>query len=169
MTRGTNQEGIFFLIMTSVVMFTAFTVSISYGTDTSQQPLSFSNKDLKPYGDSADHKTREAQSTELKSSEIQKTKAEDTRHQKEKEYWCKKAAPQRKKIQKLKGEIGEKEKELAEENPRSLSGNKKTKALNKELSKIRNRLKEAEENFGDLEGEAYRKGVPPGWLRCQFE
>lgn len=80
-----------------------------------------------------------------------------------------KASPQRKKIQKLKGEIGQKEKELAQENTRSLSGNNKTKALNKELSKIRNRLKEAEENFGDLEGEAYRKGVRPGWLRCQFE
>ncbi len=169
MTRGTNQEGILFLIMTSVVMSFAFTVSISCGADTSQQPLSFSNKELKPYEESADHKTRGAQSTEMKSSEIQKTKAEDTRQQKEEEYWCKKAAPQRKKIQKLKGEIGEKEQELAEENSRSLSGNRKTKALDKELSKIRNRLKEAEENFGDLEDEAYRKGVPLGWLRCQFE
>jgi len=169
MTRGTNPEGIFFLITSSVVMFTAFMVSSSYGTDPSQQPLSFSNKDLEPYENSADHETRGSQSPELKNSEIHKTKVGHAGEQKEKEYWCKRAAPQRKKIQRLNGEIDEKEQELTEENSRGFSQNKKTKALNKELAKIRKHLKEAEENLGDLESEAHRKGVPPGWLRCQLE
>jgi hypothetical protein len=169
MIKGMNPKGIVLLIILSVMIFTASAVSSSFGADTSQQPLSFSNKDLESYENSADHKTRGSQSTELKSSEVRKTKAEDAREQKEKEYWCKKAAPQRKKIQRLNEEIGEKEKELAEENSRGSIRNKKTRTLNKGLAKIRKRLKEAEGNFGDLEGEAYRKGVPPGWLRCQFE
>ena len=169
MMRGMNPEDIVLLIIISVTTFTAFTVSSSYGADPSPQPLSFSNKDLELYENSADHTTRGAQSPELKGPEVQKTKAEDTRAQKEKEHWCRKATPQRKKIQRLREEIGEKEQGLAEENPRGFTQNKKARSLNKELAKVRKRLKEAEENFGDLESEAHRKGVPPGWLRCQFE
>jgi hypothetical protein len=30
-------------------------------------------------------------------------------------------------------------------------------------------LKAEEQELNDLENEAHRKGVPPGWLRCQFD
>ncbi len=169
MTKGMNPEGIAFLIFIAAVIIPAFAVSVSYGEDPSEQPLSFSNRDLKRYENSADHETRASESTELKSSEVRKTKVADNRQQKEKEYWCKRAAPKRTKIQRLNAEIDEKEQELAEENSKNLIQNKKAKTLNKALGKIRKRLKEAEENFSELESEAHRKGVPPGWLRCQFE
>ncbi len=169
MTKGTNPGEILSLISLSAIMLSSFTISVSFCAEPSEQPFPFSNKDLQRYENSADHKTGEPKSTELKGPEVRKTKAADSRQQKEKEYWCKKAAPKRTKIQRLNEEINEKEQELAEEESKNVIQNKKAKTLNKDLVTIRKRLKEAEENFGDLEGEAYRKGVPPGWLRCQFE
>ena len=66
-------------------------------------------------------------------------------------------------------EINEKERELAEENAAGSARNKKTRTLNKALAKTRRRLKDAEGMLSDLADEAHRKGVPMGWLRCQFE
>jgi len=37
------------------------------------------------------------------------------------------------------------------------------------LNMNRRKLREAEAALSDLEAEAYRKGVPPGWIRCDFE
>jgi|GEM_PF-1353792 len=169
MIRGISPEGFVFLFFTSVILVTAFMSSSSYSADSSEQPLSFSNKDLEPYENSADRKPREPQSPVPKNSEVKKTKAEDSREQKEKEYWCKKAAPQRKKIQQLNEEISEKERELAVENAGTAVRNKKARTLDKALAKTRKRLKDAEGMFSDLADEAHRKGVPMGWLRCQFE
>jgi hypothetical protein len=168
MIRGISPEGLIFLFFASLILVTAFMSSGSYGADSSEQPLSFSNKDLEPYENSGDRK-REPQSPEPKNSEVKKTKAEDSKEQKEKEYWCKKATPQRKKIRQLSEEISEKERELTEENAGGMARHKKTRSLNKELGKTRRRLKDAEGMFSDLEDEAHRKGVPMGWLRCQFE
>jgi hypothetical protein len=169
MIRGISPEGFVFLFFASVILVTAFMSSSSYGADSSEQPLSFSNKDLEHYENPADRSPRQPQSPEPKNSEGKKTKAEDSREQREKEYWCKKAAPQRKKIQHLHEEISEKERELAEENTGVAVRNKKTRTLNKALAKARKRLEDAEGKFSDLADEAHRKGVPMGWLRCQFE
>lgn len=169
MIRGISSEGFVSLSFVSVILVTAFMSSASYGADSSEQPLSFSNKDLEPYENSADRKPRELQPPEPKNSEVKKTKAEDSREQREKEYWCKKAAPKRKKVQQLNEEISEKERELAEENIGVAAKNKKSRTLDKALAKTRKRLKDAEGMFSDLVDEAYRKGVPMGWLRCQFE
>jgi flagellar biosynthesis GTPase FlhF len=169
MLRGISLEGFVFLFFASAMLVTALMSSDSCGADSSERPLSFSNKDLEPYENPADGKPREPQSAEPKSSEVRKTKAEDSKEQREKEYWCKKTAPQRKKIQRLNEEINEKERELAEENAGGSARNKKARTLTKSLEKTRRRLKDAEGILSDLAEEAHRKGVPMGWLRCQFE
>ncbi len=166
MIRGISPEGLVFLCFASLMLVTVFMSTNSEGADSSQ-PLSFKNKDLEHYESPGDRKTREPQLPEQKNSEVRKTKTEDSRELREKEYWCKKATPQRKKIEHLTEEISEKERELTEENAKGSVKNKKT--LTKTLTKTRRRLKDAEEKFSDLEDEAYRKGVPMGWLRCQFE
>ncbi len=167
MRKGISLEGSVYLFCAYILVIIFFASSSSYGADSYEKQLSFSNKDLKPY-ENSDAKPRELQS-EPKNSEVRKTKAEDSREQKEKEYWCKKAAPQRRKIQQLHEEIKTKERELAEENAKFIAKNKKTGTFNKSLLQARKRLKDAEGRFGDLQDEAYRKGVPMGWLRCQFE
>lgn len=169
MVRGISSEGLVFLFFASVILCAAFMPFNSYAADSSEEPLSFSNKDLGPYESSEDRKPRELRPPEPKNSETRKAKAEDFREQREKEYWCKKAAPQRRKIQQLNDEIREKEQDLAEDNAGAAVRHKKTRTLNKSLAKTRKRLKDAEEMFSELADEAHRKGVPMGWLRCQFE
>ena len=83
----------------------------------------------------------------------------------EKDYWCKKAAPYRKKIDSTRDEIHATEIELSE----SSLTLKKKKALSRKLESSRRKLKSSERDLGGLEEEAYRKGISPGWLRCQFE
>ena len=82
-----------------------------------------------------------------------------------KEYWCKKAAPYRRKVDSARDEVRSAEKELAEDP----ADKKKGRALKKKLEGSRSRLKNAELDLAEIEGEAHRKGIPPGWLRCQFE
>jgi hypothetical protein len=41
--------------------------------------------------------------------------------------------------------------------------------LQERLNMNRRKLREAESALRDLEEQAYRKGVPPGWVRCNFE
>jgi hypothetical protein len=35
------------------------------------------------------------------------------------------------------------------------------------LESAKKRLKDADEQLSDVEAEAHRKGIKPGWLRCQ--
>ena len=37
------------------------------------------------------------------------------------------------------------------------------------ITKSKKQLRYAEKDLAEFEGEAHRKEVPPGWLRCQFE
>jgi chromosome segregation ATPase len=168
MIRGISPEDFFFLFFASVILAAAFMSSSSYAAGSAEQPLSFSNKDLERY-ENSDRQSREPLSADPKNSEVRKNGAGDSREQREKEYWCKKAEPQRRKIQQIKDEINEKERELAEESTGVAANKKKARTLDRALSKTRKRLKDAEGKFSDLADEAYRKGVPMGWLRCQFE
>lgn len=169
MIRRTSRRGVLFLLFATTILGTVIMPSASYSSGPSERPLFFSNKDLEPYKDTAGPATREAQPLESKSPEVKEAKFEDPREQREKEYWCGKATPLRKKVQRLSEETREKERELAEENAKGSVRNKKAQALNKELAKARKNLKNAQEDFSDIADEAHRKGVPQGWLRCQFE
>jgi hypothetical protein len=163
MIRGTGSGAIVFFF------FAAAMFGISSGADSSEQPLSFSNKDLESYENPADRTNREPQPPGPERSGVKKAKVEDSGEQREKEYWCRKASPLTRKIRQLGEEIREKEVELREENASVDARKKKTQTLHKELAGVRKRLKAAEGNFSDLADEAHRKGVPQGWLRCQFE
>ncbi|MDP2753171.1 MAG: hypothetical protein Q8P40_02140, partial [Nitrospirota bacterium] len=107
-------------------------------------------------------KTKMDKATE-KSEKAQKIKEEQ-----EKEYWCKKTIQYKNKIEKIKEEIAEAEKELSGENSMYLSYKEK-KAIQKKIKSEKKKLKYAENDLAEFEDEAHRKGIPPGWLRCQFE
>ncbi len=164
----TRMKSSLLYIFWAVTIGTAFMLSGAYAADSSQKSLTYSNKDLQPYVDSSPRELREPDSPHPKGPNKTKT-ATVSREQREKEYWCKKASGPRKKIQRLNDDISEKEQQLAETSRNGAIRNGKTMALNKEIAKTRKRLKYAESDLRDLEDEAYRKGVPPGWLRCQFE
>ena len=62
----------------------------------------------------------------------------------------------------------EMEKKLSEEKSKSLRTSKKNTPLQKRLVKARKQVTAAEKDLDDLEHVAHRKGIPPGWLRCQI-
>jgi predicted nucleic acid-binding Zn-ribbon protein len=137
-------------------------------TNAQQSAPYFSNKDIEKYKSPSDYR---AAKTKTDKPETKK-KAGKTKEQNEKEYWCKRAAEYKKKIEKAKQEVEEIEKKLAELEGNPLPDAKSKKALKQLNSKLRNSKKQfrnAERDLGDFENEAHRKGIPPGWLRCQFD
>jgi hypothetical protein len=122
----------------------------------------FTNKDIQQYKNPAESNPPVAERDRKPEKEDRSRK---TKEDHEKEYWCKKTAPHRKKIDSRRDEIRATENELSE----SSLTLKKKKALSRKLESSKRKLKSSERDLGDLEEEAYRKGIPPGWLRCQFE
>lgn len=109
--------------------------------------------------------------------------ADRAKEHKEQEQWCKKATALQRKIEKAKDAVAALEQKLSAatkdetplEGPKRISGTKtkkvsaKTgKALGQKLEKSRKELSYAERDLSDLQEEAHRKNIPPGWLRCQF-
>ncbi len=122
----------------------------------------FSNKDLEQYKMSSDKGTADAKTTRTGTKE---EKAKGSRENQEQEYWCKKATSYKRKIERGHDEISETEKELS---AKGLNRSKKV-TLEKRLGKLKKEVAYTEEDLSDLEDEAHRKNIPPGWLRCQFE
>ena len=150
---------IFLILSVSILTVGLFPFNASGDEAPSRDDLrTFTNKDLEKYRSNSDIKpvAPEPAIKDINSEKIVKT--EKSREQKEKEYWCKKTKPYIRKIDKAKDDI------------REIEGiGKVTKQSKKKLAVAKKNLKTAEQDLSDIEDEAYRKRIPPGWLRCQFE
>ena len=131
-----------------------------------EKPPFFTNEDVNKYKKSSD-----AQPSVPKKDikEEQKAAVTMAKDKKEQERWCKQANDRRKKIEKAQYDVNKAEKNLVREKEKSSSSSKKNKQLQNSLDQAKRRLSVEERELHDLENEAHRKGVPPGWLRCQFE
>jgi len=154
----------------SVFLINLMCIASVNGEDKSSQgqPQLFTNQDIEKYkgpseADSTDTKTVSREDRE----EVLKDKNQSIREDQEKEYWCKKASAYKRKIKKADDDVKEAEKTISEQNSKGLHAGKKTAVLQKRLEKARQKVGYAEADLGELEDEAHRKGVPPGWLRCQ--
>lgn len=160
----------FKLLLSLSIIFTAliFVETVPAGDSSSQKETPvYTNQDVEKYKKTSDS---EPQSTKIdrtveKSSE-RREKTEKIKEEREQEYWCKKATQYRKNIDKIKEEISETEKTLSGESGEKLS-HKKKKGLKKNLERNNKKLKYAKQDLFELENEAHRKSIPPGWLRCQ--
>lgn len=156
----------FIAILTIICITGLFSVTVS-GNQQEKSPY-FSNKDIEQYKNPSDDKSS---STKPNKAETRKEEAAKLKEQKEKEYWCKEATKYRKKIEKAQADIKETEKRLSETEGTDLLDAKKKKGIKKsqkDLARAKKQLKEAGRELNKLEDEAHRKGIPPGWLRCQF-
>jgi len=132
------------------------------------QPQIFTNQDIEKYKGPSEVKTTDTKTVSREDMEkVRNDKNQNIREDQEKEYWCKKASAYKKKIKKADDDVKETEKEISEEGSKGVHGGKKTALLQKRLEKARKKVEYAEADLGELEDEAHRKGVPPGWLRCQ--
>ena len=162
------------LIIFSITLF-VIPVSGGAGQGSSRPPQKeeiLTNQDIEKYKKPSDGETQSVINKKAE-SDNKTRKAED---RKEQEYWCKRAAYYKKKIEKAQDEVKKQDArlvELKEDASRELG--KKRKALEKEIKKTRTKLKNAQKQLKDrekdidrIENEAHKKGIPPGWLRCQF-
>jgi hypothetical protein len=133
------------------------------GTVQKETPT-FTNQDIEKYKKPSDSEPLPVKTDRTAENRGKLLKAKE---QHEKEYWCKTATRHKKKIEKAQEDIAEAEKGLSgEDGPLSY---KKRSALQNRLKNAKRRLKYEEKELAEIEDEAYRKGVPPGWVRCQFE
>ncbi len=127
----------------------------------------FTNKDIDKYKGPNDYnKTEKSETRDYRADKQEQLKK--INEEREKEYWCKKASPYRRKIESTTDDIRQLEDEQLQANVKSPSG-KKGRSISRRIQSTRKKLREAEKDLAELENEAYRKGVPQGWLRCQFE
>jgi FtsZ-interacting cell division protein ZipA len=135
------------------------------GSAGEEQPY-FTNKDIEKYSKSPD-----AQPDKQKkdAQEERKSSARLAKDKQEQERWCKLANDQREKIEKAQYEVTKAEKDLAREKKKDPRPGKKNTKVQDRLDKARHLLSLEKKKLDDLENEAHRKGVPPGWLRCQFD
>ncbi|MBI5025157.1 MAG: OmpH family outer membrane protein [Nitrospirae bacterium] len=125
----------------------------------------FTEEDLERYKESSGDNP---QTERLDRKAEGKEKTGKAKKEENREYWCKTANTYRNKIDKARDEIAEIEKELRGEGGTPL-GPRKRRTLENELRRAQKQRRNAERDLSELEEEAHRKGIPPGWLRCQFE
>ena len=103
-----------------------------------------------------------------------KEDAEKIKERQEKEYWCKRSAYHRKRIEDAQYEV-DKEAELLSDlrDEVSMETGKDKKFIEKKINKTQDKLigaqkllKDREGDLSRLEDEARRKNIPSGWLQC---
>jgi hypothetical protein len=123
---------------------------------------SFTNKDIERYKESPDRLSNAKKDKSGKETKSQRKSEESDRN-----YWCKKGTFYSEKIERLQIKIKEAEERLARKEAEG-SSRHVLRREKRHLDKERENLRKAEREFVKLENEAHRKGIPPGWLKCNF-
>jgi hypothetical protein len=150
------------LMLVFLGLSAALSPAVVFGGNASfhEEVPTFSNKDLDTYKSSSNDTSQSGIDVDRRGDSI---KMAARKEQREKDYWCNRARAYRKKIDKAAGEITEAGKD------RGGAGRKQSKTAVKKLGREKKQLRDAEIDLRDLEDEAHRKGIPPGWLRCQSD
>ena len=158
-----------FLFVCVVFVFSLSPAHVGCTETPEDKPRVFTNEDVKRYRGPSGVETTDPKPAlqEDRESDL-KDKAKRISEKHEMEYWCKKAGSIKRRIEDDKEAIKEIKDQDVEPRTKSSSSRKKTKSLEKRLEKAKKRLRNSESDLKDLEDEAHRKGVPPGWLRCQL-
>lgn len=122
-----------------------------------EQPPVYSNRDIEKYKLPSDSRPVEIKKRDAR--EERKMDAHAAKDNLERERWCKRTTAQKKKI----------EKAIRREEEKDFRGTKKSKQLQDRLAREKRKLTVEEGALNDIENEAHRNGIPPGWLRCQVD
>lgn len=152
-----------------IIVFSLFPAPVKCADPVGDKPRVFTNEDIEKYKSPSDSITTDTKTVlQEDREESRKSKNQRIKEEREMEFWCKKASAYKKKIKEADEDVKEIEKELSEEGSKSSASSKKIALRQKKLDKATKRLKGAEADLGELEDEAHRKGIKPGWLRCQL-
>lgn len=104
------------------------------------------------------------------SQESKKSRVKDVKHV-DMETWCNRGEHCRSRIERAKRELELAEAKYKENLSRrriARRSGKREETAEAKMNKARQKLEQAERDLHDLEQNAHRKNIPPGWLRCQF-
>lgn len=132
-----------------------------------EQPPVYSNRDIEKYKLPSDSRPVEIKKRDAR--EERKMDAHAAKDNLERERWCKRTTAQKKKIEKAQYDVQTTEKAIRREEEKDFRGTKKSKQLQDRLAREKRKLTVEEGALNDIENEAHRNGIPPGWLRCQVD
>ncbi|GER92656.1 hypothetical protein A45J_0374 [hot springs metagenome] len=135
----------------------------------------FTNQDLEKYKNPSDNKTSETKNDRLDYL-IEKTKKAEDRVNREienidKDFWCNWGSYYQKQVDIAKRKKEDIEKKIRDANMKPYYDYTRAWELQtaeSDLKFIEKQLRDAESNLRDFENKAHSKGIPPGWVRCQF-
>ncbi len=148
------------------VALIAVVIFLIAGSGFCEAPPLFTNADIDKYRSSSDTRLQEQKDIAPGVKRDEHRKARDEGKQ---EYWCKRATVAGKNIEKAERNVRQQEEEISKERSKTVRTSKKIDALQNRLRKAKESLASAEEDLNDIENEAHRRGIRPGWLRCQFD
>ena len=124
-------------------------------------PGKYNNEDLNKYETTGG--TEEKTAPNLPDKTSNENKSEDLEPQ-DKEEWCRRGTPFLRAISEAQNELDELNSPLYEEGQEVESESRKEGRRNTAMKK----LNDAERALSALEDEAHAKGVPVGWVRCDY-
>jgi hypothetical protein len=127
----------------------------------------FTNKDL--------IKNKSGDSPDSSGNNIPKKKTGEgsvgNKDRREKERWCKKGSLHQNRVDDAKSNLQyaeSRKKEADSKRPVIRKNRRNSASSDANIRKARLKLEKAERALNNLQQEAHRKNIPPGWLRCQF-
>lgn len=172
-------NNLIFLFIFLLISLTLFCSSFASPEEAQQQEASpsFTNRDLDQYRPPATADESPAQEASMASGDRKSDKrqlSEAIADKKEQEYWCKKARKIKKNMAIAQDVVNELTAQLNElSTTRAQTIEKRMASLEKQqgntsgkLKAAGKRLRERQEILAELENNAHRSNIPPGWLRC---
>ncbi len=136
-------------------------------TSAAELPRSYTDSDLQKYGNPADNKRKAVSGP--------KERAASGQQDQEKDYWCKEGTKHssmvvqaRQRVKDSEAAVAKKQ-EAADRKPGDKNAAKRLSDARKTLAKNQQTLALEDAALASLETRAYRKNVPPGWLKCNTE
>ena len=129
-------------------------------------PGKYINEDLEKFGTPNKNGVETAPNVSDKISDEKKSEDRETQ---DKEYWCRQGTTINRTISGIKMEIDKILDEYPDMKGKDIDKIELPNPGSQERLNVRRlNLREAEGRLSDLEDEAHRKGVPAGWIKCNF-
>ena len=155
----------------SIILVLSASLIVGYAHAEENGVRVFTNDDLKKQN-SPENRASAGKQPHAASSAVNKRKLQKNAEDGAKEKWCRAGTRYRNRIDAAKASLENAAKKHAEAEAKAeqrKKGRQKAAAVSDTgVIKAKNNLARAEKQLSDLEQDAHRRGIPPGWLRCQF-
>jgi hypothetical protein len=157
------------ILLLSALLFLA--ASVLCNADAADKVKVLTNEDLKKYGVTDKENSNDSAIKQTPPPQKNDPSREPPKDP-DKESWCTKATRLKGRVDEANRKVQQAEKQRSDA---SMAGEVSSYSstpiavAEENLAKARQDLETAEKELSDFEQLAYSQGIPPGWLRCQFD